>query len=269
MLEKRTTIIISSVAILWLVVSFIIIAPKYKQIKKYQGRLDVAGKDLQSLCSENFVLHPEELERLKKQSQQWDQQIGDGAKILGTQPSKNFDTSVVEFRSYWDEQIRRWHQQANKLGITLGDSMGFSQSLPSIIPNHYWTQAELSSHFMSQLLQLAESHHQLYRVVQLDIKNLDKPVPPESFLRPFYIEVVFESSYTYLLELTQILSKPSPQGSFLSISELNLNLGNQPDSVIIKLQLIGYYIQPKGSLSVKIENTQDTNYQTVPLWERY
>lgn len=269
MLEKRTFILISIATGIWLIVGVFILIPNYKKMQDIQVRLESVGSNLQSLCSGNNAPHPEEVERLKKQSQQLTQQIQEGANVLGLHVSNNTSTSVVEFRGYWDAEIRLLRQQSNKLGVTIGDAIGFSQSLPSTIPTHYWTQAELASRLMSQLLLLAEPRRQLYKINQVSFSDLDKTTAPDAFVQPFRLEVSLESSYVYIVELMQFLSKPSPQFSFLTVSDITLSLGTQPDTVIARLQLVGHQIQPNGSLESKVESTQNSNYQTVPVWERY
>ncbi len=269
MREKITLILISVAVGTWLIVGFTVLIPNYKKIKEMQYKLEAVGSNLQSLCSGNNEPHPEEVGRLTKQNQQLTQQIQEGSNILGVHTSTNTSTSVVELRGYWDAKVRLLRQQSNKLGVTIGDSVGFSQSLPSTISMYYWTQAELASRLMSQLLLLAEQHRQLYRIHQLNFVDLDKPKIPDVFLQPFTMEVTLESSYVYVVELMQLLAKPSSQFSFLTVSEITLSLGTQPDTVIVKLQLVGHQIQPNGSLETKVENTQNSNYQTVPVWEPY
>ncbi len=259
-----------------LIISFFILQYFYKENQSLQAKISSLNSNIADLYQDKNPPNQHTLNQFQHKQQTLQTIMSYLDKNINLTTPEKYSTSVVEFRSQFDEKLRQLRLHANRVGVKLGDSLGFSQPLPDTIPEYYWIHLNLGFKVMEDILTMAESQKELSQIVSFNFPDLDKfetNTLTEKFLKYYQIEIILESSYSFTLKVMHNFSQPTQEKNntpFLSIREANFSMGKQVEDVQSKIRFVGIKINPHGTLEQKIEeknNPQST--QTTPLWERY
>ncbi|NUM36237.1 MAG: hypothetical protein HUU50_16975 [Candidatus Brocadiae bacterium] len=277
MMNKRFLIIALSLLALWLVPYLFFLNPWNREIQKRQTKIRSLKDNILGLYQGENALQQESFSEKEEQSKMLRLRLQEISKKLQWQGVSPRSDSILEFRSRYDQSKAKLQQEANKMGISVDETLGIPRNLPSAINQKYWISLELGCYILSRLLQTGEKKEAILSIDKIHYPDLQEESRVENqFMVGYPVELSITCSYSFLLKafhgFSQVASFPpdSIGFPFLTMEEMAVSATPKSDIVEAKLRLVAWRIFPEGTFVPDAEKKQSPVVpQNIPIWERY
>lgn len=254
MMNKRFLIIALSLLALWLVPYLFFLNPWNREIQKRQTKIRSLKDNILGLYQGENALQQESFSEKEEQSKMLRLRLQEISKKLQWQGVSPRSDSILEFRSRYDQSKAKLQQEANKMGISVDETLGIPRNLPSAINQKYWISLELGCYILSRLLQTGEKKEAILSIDKIHYPDLQEESRVENqFMVGYPVELSITCSYSFLLKafhgFSQVASFPpdSIGFPFLTMEEMAVSATPKSDIVEAKLRLVAWRIFPEGT----------------------
>ena len=264
-----------SLVLLWFVSYLFFLNPWNKEIQRSQQKIRSLKENIGSLYQGEESFGEEIVAEKEEQNQKLKTRIQELVQKLQWEGVVNKTSSVLEFRSQYDQKKDRLQQEANKAGISVDESLGFPRSLPPSIHEKYWISMELGSYLISQLLQSGNKEDSLKSIDKIYYPKLEEALEEKKFLVEYPVEITITCSYSFLIKAIHRFSQPPS----LKIQQIGFPLLTITEMVVLagkegliesKVRFVAWKINPEGEIAPDAEKKQTpVAPQNIPIWERY